>query len=93
MSSDALICSRGSATDWKSSSRLIELRCVPYSRLMVSRLIGMGTEPPVHRRKDAMLVLPPCREGRQVVEHVLGIRVEDVRPGLVNQDAYFVEQS
>src|SRR4051812_33465053 len=37
-----------------------------------------------------MLILPPLREPPEVVEDLLGVRVEDVRAVAVNQDAVIV---
>ena len=60
--------SRFSATDSKNLSSSNEVSFSPYNRLTVSRLIGIGSELAVHPRLDAVLVRPPLREPRQVLE-------------------------
>ena len=56
----------------------------------MSRLIGIGTSWPSTLGQHAVLVGPPLRELRQVLEDLLRVGVEDVRAVLVHQDAGFV---
>ena len=45
---------------------------------------------PIHAGKNAVLVLAPLGESREVIKYLAGVGVKDVRPVLMHEDAVFI---
>ena len=89
-SSDVLTTGHFSARRSKNagSSNAVSLHAVhPVDRLEVDR---DRQQLSVDRRLDAVLVLPPLGEPREVLEDVAAVRVKDVRAVLVDEHARVV---
>ncbi len=87
------IALRGSATRSRNAvtPRLVEIQAV--GPLIVVRLIGIGSSPPVDVRQHAVLVGAPSGERAEVVDDVFGVGVEDVRAVLMVLQAVGVDGS
>ena len=59
----------------------------PVDRVQVD---GYRQMHPVHARANAVLVRPPFREPREVLEHFLAVRMKNVGAVLVDQDAVLI---
>ena len=71
----------------RNSATSCSARSTPKNRLTVCRLIGIGNRMPRTSAKHPVLVRPPRREARQIVQHGCRVGVEDVRPIRMDQHA------
>ena len=81
---------RFSARRSKNAGSSNDVRLRPYSRLIGLEIDRNGQQLAVDRRLNAMLILPPLGEARQILEHIAAVGVKDVGPVLVHEHARIV---